>query len=119
MVGDWSTLAVTVNSIRPTRSELGEFARNVRSASAAAPSRDGFRSVAPIELEVSVSRNTAASSTGTATDVCGRAAATISTASASANAAYGAWRRHPGVSGATDGLSAGAANACAARSRVC
>ena len=70
-----------------------------------------------IELLTSVMSMIEARSTGTATVCSGRAAATMSTPTATRKATIGAWRRQPGRFGATDGVIRGAAKAAAARRR--
>jgi hypothetical protein len=106
-----------LKAITPTLTPAGVPCTNFSAARRAATSREGLTSVASMEPETSVASMIAARSTGTATVFCGLAAATISTASASANAAMGACRRQPGRRGATDFRSAGEANAVAARRR--
>src|SRR4051812_33545047 len=116
-VGLCSTRGRPLKAITPTLTPAGTPWTKWRGARRAATRREGLTSVASIEPDTSVASMIAARSTGTATVFCGLAAATISTASASANASIGAWRRHPGRRGATEASSAGAAKAVAARRR--
>ena len=74
--------------------------------------------IAAIELETSLASTAAALLTDTATLFCGRAAATISTARASAKIAIGTCLRQPGRLGATESARAGLTNADAAARRL-
>ena len=90
MVGDCSRTGRRANSIWPTSTVPGAPATKRLAARCAALSRDGFTSVAIIELLTSLASMIAARSTGTATVRCGRAAATISAVIAIVNASIGA-----------------------------
>ncbi len=79
-----------LNSITPTRIAAGTLAMNCPAARSAAPRREGATSAEAIELLTSSTSITAPSVSGTATLCCGRAAATISAASATAKATIGA-----------------------------
>src|SRR3954453_12968919 len=116
-VGLWSTRGRPLKAMTPMLTPRGTPSTKLRAARRAAKRREGLTSVASIEPDTSGASMMAARSTGTATVFCGLAAATISTASASANASIGAWRRHPGRRGATEASSAGAGKAVAARRR--
>ena len=89
VVGDCRTVAVWLNAITPTFTCLGTPSTNVVADRRAAMRREGLTSWACIEPLTSVMRRIEACSTGTATVVCGRAAAIRISASASANAAIG------------------------------
>ena len=120
VVGDCTTTGRRANWMRPTLTLSGMPETNVVAAFCAAPSREGFTSVALIELEMSLANMIAALLTGTATVRCGRAAAAMSRATAMANTSIGAWRRQPGRRGVTDSVRMGAANAAATfRRRRC
>ena len=116
-VGDWRMLGRVLKAITPTLTCLGTRATKLRAARWAATRRLGATSLASIDPLTSVARRIEARSTGTATVVRGRAAATMRTPSAIAKISIGTCRRQPGRFGATEATRAGAANAAAARVR--
>ena len=117
VVGLWSRRGRWLKASTPTFTRAGTASTKRRAARLAATRRLGFTSVAVIEPDTSVASTIEARSTGTATVRWGRAAARMSTSSARHTASMGAWRRQRGCCGATDGWSAGVANAAAATRR--
>ena len=89
VVGGDSTVGFWLNTITPTATSFGTVARKRCAARSAATRREGDTSVAAIELELSASSMIEALWIGTARVACGPASATISTASATANASIG------------------------------
>src|SRR3954470_18284307 len=89
-VGLCSTWGIWLNAMTPTFTCFGTVERNWKPARLAADRRFGWTSVAVIEPETSVARMIDARSTGTATVRCGRAAATIRAAIATATTRNGA-----------------------------
>ena len=97
-----TTLDSVENATMPTAKRDGSRLRKRRIAWRAAPSRDGFTSVAIIERETSTSRITVPSSRVPRTVARGRAVATHRDASASAASTSGTIRRHREVRSTTD-----------------
>jgi hypothetical protein len=96
-VGGVRTSAAVENRTTPILTFSGTSSTKVRAAAWAASKRFGATSVAIIDSEVSMVRTTEASSVGTSTVRCGRAAPTSRAESASSISAGGTWRRHAGV----------------------
>jgi hypothetical protein len=104
--GGTSTVADPAKETRPRLIGAGSWPTNDWAAALAASSREGWTSVASIEMETSMARMIVARSLGTCSLRVGRARATTIEARARSRRAAGTWRRHPGRRGATDASSA-------------